>query len=438
MGGREDRTITRGTRAAGLRLTTITLATLLAAQAGAQVVDDSIPVPRDFRIQPDGTIAPPAPTPAPVPTPAPTPAPVPTPTPAPTPAPAPSPAEQAPTPAPPGSGARPAPRGAARPPAALRVTPRASVPLAPVSPTPVSPTPNSVTATPPPPATPSPELEVTPQSAEPVTSPPITEQNQPAPTPSPAPASAERGGPSPLLIGIVALAALSAAALLWRRRRPRADLRVDTEASAEFLPEDTQAPIAAATAIPVIEEAPIPLVVEEAPVPLVNAARPRLHVTFNPASATTTDAEASVDYALTVTNVGDAPARRVRMESRMIPMGGDHEAALADFLRQSLVQTTAIASAIPPGASADLRAKVSLPRDAVRPIQVGDRTLFVPLVAFNVLYEEDGADAETHQTAMSYVVGRENRPRTPKMAPFRLDQGPRIYREVGQRVHRPA
>jgi len=58
----------------------------------------------------------------------------------------------------------------------------------------------------------------------------------------------------------------------------------------------------------------------------------------------------------------------------------------------------------------------------------------VPLVAFNILYQS--GDGEIVQTAMSYVVGRETRPPAEKMAPFRLDQGPKIYREVGQRQHR--
>ena len=60
-----------------------------------------------------------------------------------------------------------------------------------------------------------------------------------------------------------------------------------------------------------------------------------------------------------------------------------------------------------------------------------DRTLFIPLVAFNVLY--DVGNGRTGQTAMSYVVGRETEPPRPKMGAFRLDLGPRIYRTVGQR-----
>jgi hypothetical protein len=38
---------------------------------------------------------------------------------------------------------------------------------------------------------------------------------------------------------------------------------------------------------------------------------------------------------------------------------------------------------------------------------------------------------------MSYIVGREAKPPAEKMAPFRLDLGPRLWRHVGQRRNRP-
>lgn len=163
------------------------------------------------------------------------------------------------------------------------------------------------------------------------------------------------------------------------------------------------------------------------------AARPHLHIDFKPAAASATDAQAAVQFVLSVSNTGDAPARRVRMEARMLAMGGDHDAALTAFFAEPPANATPIASAIAPGISTELRSQVTMPREDVRPIRHADRVLFVPLVAFNVAYE--WGDDQQGQTVMSYVVGRENRPRAAKMAPFRLDLGPRVYREVGQRVH---
>lgn len=226
-------------------------------------------------------------------------------------------------------------------------------------------------------------------------------------------------------LGIALAAALGLMVAGLLRRRRRTDVFV----------EDTRlGDLAEPVAEPEPDLAPALAVAAEPP---ISHARPILALSFNPAVAGANDAVASVDYGLVVTNTGDAPASRVRMEARMFAMGQDHDAALAAFFADAPDRPTPIASAIPPGVDAALRAQVSLPRDAVNPIQVRDRVVFVPLVAFNVLYEYYDAQGglQHGQTAMSYVVGRENRPPAEKMAPFRLDQGPRVYREVGQRVH---
>jgi hypothetical protein len=55
----------------------------------------------------------------------------------------------------------------------------------------------------------------------------------------------------------------------------------------------------------------------------------------------------------------------------------------------------------------------------------------VPVVAINVFYEWE--NGRTGQTSMSYIVGREAPTPQEKLGAFRLDQGPRLYRSVGQR-----
>jgi hypothetical protein len=72
-----------------------------------------------------------------------------------------------------------------------------------------------------------------------------------------------------------------------------------------------------------------------------------------------------------------------------------------------------------------------MPRAEMREIKVQGRSLFIPTVAFNLLYAW-GRD-KTGQTCSSHIVGREPEQPSQKMAPFRLDLGPRIYRQVGQR-----
>jgi hypothetical protein len=91
--------------------------------------------------------------------------------------------------------------------------------------------------------------------------------------------------------------------------------------------------------------------------------------------------------------------------------------------------------AIPARNSAQLRGLVSLPKESVREFEVNGRRLFIPTVAINVCY--DWGDGKAGQTSMSYVIGRESDTPSSKMGPFRLDLGPRIYRQVGHRPSQP-
>jgi len=61
-------------------------------------------------------------------------------------------------------------------------------------------------------------------------------------------------------------------------------------------------------------------------------------------------------------------------------------------------------------------------------LEAGGRQVFVPLLAFNAFYRR-GSGAG--QTSVGYLVGRETK--AGKMAPFRLDQGARIFRGLGTR-----
>ena len=91
---------------------------------------------------------------------------------------------------------------------------------------------------------------------------------------------------------------------------------------------------------------------------------------------------------------------------------------------------------IPPRDAATLRSVVAMPKDLVREIEVNGRRLFIPTVAFNVMYE--WGNGKKGRTSMAFLVGREPDTPSSKMSPFRLDQGPRIYRQVGQRPSQPA
>jgi len=77
-----------------------------------------------------------------------------------------------------------------------------------------------------------------------------------------------------------------------------------------------------------------------------------------------------------------------------------------------------------------------MPIDQMKAMKLEERLLFIPVVAVNALY--DWGEGRTGQTSKSYVVGRELQQPGDKMGAFRVDQGPRVWRTVGQRPHKLA
>jgi hypothetical protein len=159
--------------------------------------------------------------------------------------------------------------------------------------------------------------------------------------------------------------------------------------------------------------------------------RPWLELHFKPARATATDGGASVQYDAVIRNVGNAPARNVRLAARMFNAGPQLDHEVAGFFALDISPPDGAPLTILPRTEVALTSVVTMPREEMREIKVQGRSLFIPTIAFNLLYEW-GRD-KVGQTCSSHVVGREPEQPSEKMAPFRLDLGPRVYRSVGQR-----
>jgi hypothetical protein len=84
--------------------------------------------------------------------------------------------------------------------------------------------------------------------------------------------------------------------------------------------------------------------------------------------------------------------------------------------------------AIPPMRRVTLTSRVVAPRSAVQEYELAGRKAFVPVVAFNALYEWSGGKA---QSSLAYLVGRETR--SDKLGPLHADAGSREIRGLGAR-----
>ena len=256
--------------------------------------------------------------------------------------------------------------------------------------------------------------EAAPPPAVPVTEAPITAAPAPAVPPSvaaPEPAPEPESGGVPWLYLLLAGVAGVVGFAVYRKVRS----------------ENRAEPVYAA---PPAEPAPAPR-----PIPAKDPEaelRPRLELEFKPEKAAATETGATVNYQIAVKNLGKSDARNVRIEVRMFNAGKEQDREIgAFFAAEGSGQRIAAPFALPAQKQAKLERIVSMPRDQLREIEVQGRRLFVPMVAFNVLY--DWGDGKTGQTSMSYIVGREAETPSEKMGAFRLDLGPRVYRSVGQR-----
>lgn len=176
------------------------------------------------------------------------------------------------------------------------------------------------------------------------------------------------------------------------------------------------------------EPAPRPAAKPVPAAPVDEDIRPWLELDFKPEKMVATATEATVHFDLTVTNVGKSAARNVRIHARMFNPSADQQQDIKAFFAMPLESHAPME--IPSQFAAKFRTLALMPRDKVREINVQGMPLFIPTVAVNIVYE--WGDGCTGQTSKSYLIGTEKQ-EAEKMGPFRLDLGPRIYRQVGGR-----
>ena len=105
---------------------------------------------------------------------------------------------------------------------------------------------------------------------------------------------------------------------------------------------------------------------------------------------------------------------------------GSHDPAGADLLPLDELHQ------LHRGEDAKILTEFRIPLASIDPIMFQAQALFVPMVQIAMEYT-DGAGVQHRQNAR-FLVGREHQPPRSRMAPFRLDQGPRSFTPLGFRA----
>ncbi len=158
--------------------------------------------------------------------------------------------------------------------------------------------------------------------------------------------------------------------------------------------------------------------------------KPQLNVQFQPDRAVVTENEVLLQFDVILTNSGSAPARDVLVDAKLVPAHADQDREIAAFFQQPQDGGDRMAG-IPPLGKIALKSVVRLPIDQLHSFEIEGRRLFVPLVAFNILFRSGAGEG---QASASFLVGRGS-DEDEKLAPFRLDLGPRIFRGLSARPH---
>jgi hypothetical protein len=230
--------------------------------------------------------------------------------------------------------------------------------------------------------------------------------------------------------------ALAGAFLFWRTRgrlmfAGSAHFDLFTGAEQEPPPAPPSPPAPAPRAQP----RPAPTAPEPAPKPAVPAAgvvstglRPWIDIGFQPVRCVLDDQRVVVEFDLELFNSGSAPARAVLVEVRLFNAGADQDTQIGAFFASPVGKGERIA-VIPPLKRVSVRTQAVASRAQIQAYELAGRPVFVPLIAFNVLYSWSAGEG---QTSVSQLIGRNTKGE--KLGPFHLDLGAHIFRNLAARL----
>ena len=158
------------------------------------------------------------------------------------------------------------------------------------------------------------------------------------------------------------------------------------------------------------------------------APAPTITIGFQPRSANATLINAVLNFEITLSNPGSEDLSDIRITGAMAQARdhGGNRSVSAEFAPLGEVQH------LRNGEKKKVITEFRIPLNSIDPIIFQSQALFVPMVQLAV--EFTGRGGSEHVQTASFLVGREHQPPRPRMAPFRLDQGPRSFAPLGFRA----
>ncbi len=254
---------------------------------------------------------------------------------------------------------------------------------------------------------------------------PVASDPQPIPAdtaPPPAPAEETRlapGTPFPWLwvVGGGVLLLL-AASTMWVRRHKHEPEKAKPRSKAVV----TQPP---APARPVPRPGPPP----------ATSDKPQLELFLEVSSARYSLMGVTIAYALTLHNRGTQPMHDIVVRALLANAGEGQQAALRQFFAGESGMPVHSVVKLAPGESHRLTNELRLATQEIAPVQMSGRALLIPIAAFDAHFRwGEGESLNAGRSGGTFIVGQEQEPPTDRLAPFRLDQGPRQYRRPAARA----
>ena len=250
------------------------------------------------------------------------------------------------------------------------------------------------------------------------------------------------------LIGAAGLA-LSAITVLglsgWTRRRKRRTAEyfeedappviqegVIQDAPAKLILDDAHAilPEPETASVPVPENSP-----ENAPNSTKTAPpadkRPILDISFVPKKAILSVANLSIMGELRIINQGKVAAQSMRLRAIIISASEAQDDVIAAFHADRNHYFSDELGEANAGERIGMEIELSIPLTELQSFEVGNRRLFAPIVLAHIDFSWSKTGHDTVQLAA--LIGREAAPPAAKMAPLRLDLGPRSFAPLEQR-----